>query len=260
MDDRVLTWLLEETDPCARLSALRLILGKGDNDPLVLDARALAMKTGTIGKILLKQNPGGSFSDPERFYLDKYKGTVWTLLVLSELGADPNDETVRKACSFILDHSQDQESGGFSMRMSTRTGSGLGGSVIPCLTGNMAYSLIRLGMAGDARVMKAIDWILKYQRTDDGEYLTTPSAEYMKLSPCFGRHSCHMGAAKALKALSAVPNVMRTTPVRQKTDELVEYFLVHRLFRMSHDTERISKPGWLRMGFPLMFRQTSLSS
>jgi hypothetical protein len=170
MDDMVLLWLLHESDPCARLAALKLLLGRNDADSDVQDARASAMNTGIIGKILQKQNPDGSFGDPERFYLDKYKGTVWTILVLAELGADPLDERIRKACDFILDHSQDPDSGGFSMKMSLRTGSGLGSSLIPCLTGNMAYSLLKLGFTGDERVMKAVEWIIRYQRTDDGEY------------------------------------------------------------------------------------------
>jgi hypothetical protein len=254
MDDMVLLWLLHESDPCARLAALKLLLGRNDADSDVQDARASAMNTGIIGKILQKQNPDGSFGDPERFYLDKYSGTAWTLLVLAELGADPCDERVRNVCDFILDHSQDPDSGGFSMKMSTRTGIGLGSSVIPCLTGNMIYSLLRLGMAEDERVMKGIEWILKYQRYDDGEYITSPLKDYAKLTPCFGRHTCHMGAAKALKALATVPEEMRTACIIEKTDELVEYFLIHRLFKKSHDLEKVSKPGWLRLGFPLMYQ------
>jgi hypothetical protein len=84
--------------------------------------------------------------------------------------------------------------------------------------------------------------------------ITSPSKDYEKLTPCFGRHTCHMGAAKALKTLAAVPEGMRTERIREKTDELVEYFLVHRLFKKSHDPEKISKPGWLRLGFPLMYQ------
>ena len=52
MDEKVLLWLLHESDPCARLAALKLLLGKNDADPDVQDARASAMDTGTIGKIL----------------------------------------------------------------------------------------------------------------------------------------------------------------------------------------------------------------
>lgn len=254
MTDKVLHWLLDESDPCARLATFKLLQGKIDADPDVQSARASAMNTGTIGRILLKQNPDGSFGDMERFYLDKYKGTVWTLLVLAELDADPMDVRIRKACEFIMEHSQDPDSGGFSMKMSLRTGSALGSSVIPCLTGNMAYSLLKLGLADDERVMRAIEWIIKFQRTDDGEYTTSLPMDYEKLTPCFGRHICHMGAAKALKALAAVPEGMRTARMREKTDELVEYFLIHRLFKKSHDLEKTSRPGWLRLGFPLMYQ------
>jgi len=63
-----------------------------------------------------------------------------------------------------------------------------------------------------------------------------------------------MGAAKALKALAAIPEGMRTEQIRVKNDELVEYFLIHRLFKKSHDLEKTSKPGWLRLGFPLMYQ------
>jgi hypothetical protein len=174
--------------------------------------------------------------------------------LLAELGADPHDERVRKVCGFILDHSQDLYSGGFSMRMGTRTGDALGSSVIPCLTGNMTYSLLRLGMAEDERVLNGIEWILKFQRCDDGEYITSPSKDYDKLTSCFGRHTCHMGAAKALKALAAVPKGMRTALISEKTDELVEYFLIHKLFKKSRELEKTSKPGWLRLGFPLMYQ------
>jgi hypothetical protein len=88
----------------------------------------------------------------------------------------------------------------------------------------------------------------------DGEYITSPSKDYEKLTPCFGRHTCHMGAAKALKALAAVPEEMRTARIIEKTDELVEYFLIHHLFKKSHDMDKTSKPGWLRLGFPLMYQ------
>ena len=41
--------------------------------------------------------------------------------------------------------------------------------VIPCLTGNMVFALIRLGYGGDPRAQRAIDWITTYQRFDDAE-------------------------------------------------------------------------------------------
>ena len=48
-------------------------------------------------------------------------------------------------------------------------GGGRHGAVIPCLTGNMVWSLIKLGFYEDSRVERGINWIIKYQRFDDGK-------------------------------------------------------------------------------------------
>ena len=69
-----------------------------------------------------------------------------------------------------------------------------------------------------------------------------------------------MGAAKALKALAAVPEDMMTARIIEKTDELVEYFLIHRLFKKSHDTEKHRNPAGSGWDSRSCTRLTSLSS
>ena len=76
---------------------------------------------------------------------------------------------VRAACEAILAGAQDPDSGGFSTERSKRAGGGLHSMVIPCLTGNLVFSLVRLGMLDDPRVQRAVDWITIYQRFDDAE-------------------------------------------------------------------------------------------
>ena len=122
------------------------------------------MTTGAVPQILANQNDDGSWGLPEKFYTLKYTGTVWTVLLLAELAADPADPRVRKACEFILSHSWNEETGGFSYQQSARTETGLSSGVIPCLTGNMVYSLIRLGYLDDEQVQRAIDWIVTWHR------------------------------------------------------------------------------------------------
>ena len=113
------------------------------------------------------QNDDGSWGTPERFYTDKYRGTVWNLIILAEMRADPGNPGVKKACEFILSNSQETELVGFSYSRSAKRLSGLPSGVIPCPTGNMVYSLIRLGYLEDERVQKAIGWIYAFQRADD---------------------------------------------------------------------------------------------
>ncbi|MDD2457641.1 MAG: terpene cyclase/mutase family protein, partial [Eubacteriales bacterium] len=174
-----LDWLLEEDNPSVRYFALRNLVGLDPASPEIHQARRAILQSSPVSVILDKQNPDGSWDLTEKFYTSKYQGTVWTLLILAELAADPTDERIRLACEFILSHSFEPESGGFSYQMSARTGEGLPSGVIPCLTGNMVYSMIRLGYLEDIRVQKALDWIITRQRTDDGE-TSPPSDPYYK--------------------------------------------------------------------------------
>jgi hypothetical protein len=184
----------------------------------------------------------------------KYNGTVWQLLVLAELGADEKNEQVRKACEFILENSQDRESGGFCVNASVKEGGGRHSEVIPCLTGKVIWSLIRLGCLEDQRTQRGINWITRYQRFDDGTKDAPKGWPYDRLKMCFGKHTCHMGAVKALKALAEIPENRRSTDVRKTIDKGVEYMLMHHIHKRSHDLGQVSKPGWLRFGFPLMYQ------
>jgi len=252
--DPVLDWLLEPADPPVRLRTLTDLMGCGEDDPDVRKARQAVMAAGPIPRLLAEQNEDGSFGDPTRFYTDKYEGSAWTLLLLAELGADGGDPRVRRACEFILRRSRNPETGGFSYTSGVRTGQGLESGVIPCLTGNMAFSLVRLGMLGDDRAVQAIQWILRWQRADDGDTKPPKGPPYDRYEMCWGRHSCHMGVAKALKALAAIPEPRRSPEVRAKIDEFLDYFFRHHLYKRSHNLAEIAKPGWLKLGFPLMYQ------
>lgn len=254
MSGKVMSWLLEEDNPSVRFYTMTTLLGRSADDNDVREAKKRIMETGAVPKILRVQNEDGSFGTPERFYVDKYKGTVWNLLMLAQLGADPADPRIRKTCEFILHHSQNQDSGGFSYTQSMKTGGGLSSGVIPCLTGNMVYSLVSLGYMDDSRVQKAIEWITLYQRADDGIAKAPEGSVYERLEPCWGRHSCHMGVAKSLKALASIPTDRRSPDVHAKIGQLSEYFLLHHLYKKSKNLAEVSRPGWLRLGFPLMYQ------
>ncbi len=161
-------WLLGRDNPSVRYFTLTEILGRNGHDPEVKEAREEIMMGGAVPAMLAKQSRAGFWDDSKKFYTAKYRGTVWQLLILAEYGADGADERIRRACEFILENSQDRESGGFSMH-SSKEGGGRHGEVIPCLTGNMVWSLTRLGHLDDPRVQRGINWIVRYQRFDDGE-------------------------------------------------------------------------------------------
>lgn len=246
-------WLLEKDNPSVRYSTLTDILEKSKNDNEVKEAKNAIMETGVVPNILGKQKIEGYWGVPADFYISsKYKGTVWQFIILAELGADGKDERIRKACEFILRNSQDRESGGFSY-YSTEGGGGLHSAVLPCLTGNMVWSLIRFGFLDDQRVQRGIDWIVMCQRFDDGIKEAPKGWPYDNLENCFGKHTCHMSVVKALKALAEIPQNKRSEEVKSTIEKGTEYLLEHCIHKRSHDPNRVSKPEWLKFGFPLMW-------
>jgi hypothetical protein len=246
-------WLLGEDNPSVRYFTLTDVLQRSESCREAEASKKAIMRVGVVPRILAKQKSGGYWGIPEDFYVrGKYRGTVWQLIVLAELGADGSDVRVRKACEFVLENSQDLESGGFSY-LSAREGGGAHGKVLPCLTGNMVWSLIRLGCRGDARVQRGIDWIVDYQRFDDGVDKVAKGWPYDNHKDCWGKHSCHMGVVKALKALAEIPPSERSDQVKHRIEEGAEYMLKHHVHKRSRDLTRLSKPEWLQFGFPLMW-------
>jgi hypothetical protein len=257
-DSEVIDWLLEEENPSVRYFTLRDLLGRPEKGADVKGARRDIMGEGVVPRILARQNPDGSWAEPLKFYRNKYKGTVWQLIILANLGADGADPRVRKAGEYIFRHSQHRESGGFSTDFSVTKDGGSDAWVVPCLTGNMVWSLIRLGFLADKRLRRAIDHMVACHRFDDGERGELSGWPFDRFRMCYGRHSCHMGAAKTLKALAEIPPAERTPEVWRVIDQGVEYFLRHHIYRKSRDLTKVSKPGWLKLGFPLMYQDDVL--
>ena len=252
-------WLLEKNNPSVRYFTIRDFLEKPESDSELKEAKQDIMKTGVVPAILTKQKKDGYWDEPECFYTAKYKGTVWQLMILAELGADGNDDRIKKACEFILSFSQDMESGGFAHSSSAKKGGGRHGEVIPCLTGNMVWSLIRLGYLEDPRLQQGITWITNYQRFDDGILEVPKGWPYDRLkTACLGKHTCHMGAVKALKALAEIPEKKQSAAVKKTIENGAEYLLLHHVFKSSHDVSHVPKPGWLKFGFPLMYQTDTL--
>ncbi len=251
-------WLLEETDPSVRYFTLKDLLDRPEEDDLVRQAKREILQNGIVREILTRQQDPLYLKSYPDFYTDKYRGLVWQTIVLAELGADGGDQQIREQCEYLLDHSQENTDGGFSMHASAKSGGGRLLEVIPCLSGNMVWSLIRLGFEDDPRIQKGIGWLVRFMRFNDGVEQDPQVSPYNYYEMCWGRHTCHMGAVKALKALSAVPEEKRSPEVRDTIDRAVEFLLIHNIYKRSHDLPKISRPGWLKFGFPLMYQTDAL--
>jgi len=244
-------WLLDENNPSIRYLALRDLLGRREGDEELSEARRRIMEVGMVPRVLAKQRPEGHWGRPEDFYMrSKYKGTVWNLILLAELYADPEDARVKAACEFVLRWSQERVSGGFSVMGSAEVG-GRKDQVLSCLTGNMAFSLIQLGYGEDRRVKKALDWITTYQRYE--LVSRAPRVWPYLYERCWCDHTCRSGAVKSLKALAEVPEGARTKEMRARIEKGAEYLLTQHIFRKPPDLVEVSRKEWLNLGFPLMW-------
>jgi hypothetical protein len=107
-----LPWLLDPSTASVRHMALRQLLDRPIDDAEVIEARRAAMAADPIAAILGAQHAGGYWEKPGPGYATKYRGTVWQLMFLDQLGADPADDRIRSACEYVLTHSQ-AGTGGF---------------------------------------------------------------------------------------------------------------------------------------------------
>lgn len=245
-----LSWLLEpdEANPGVRYFALRDLLDRPEDDAEVSQARQAVMATGPVPVILKAQTPEGYWVKPGGGYSPKYQGTVWQIIFLAELGADPTDERVRRGCEYLLNHSLAANN---AFSASQRP---VPSSAVHCLNGNLLSALLRLGYSGDPRVQAALDWQVQ-AITGQEQIHYYPSGTNGPGFACgvnLGQ-PCGWGAAKAMKALLAVPPQERT-PAIQHAIEVGAEFLFSRDPAVADYpyTGRVSST-WFKFGFPLSY-------
>ena len=260
--EETLAWLLGEDCPSVRYFTLRDILGYSQEDSSVKEAQGLIMISGLVPQILSEIRDPAYQNYIHRFYHAKYLGLVWQTLVLAELGAGSNDQ-IKNLCEYLLDHSQVEESGGFSTQPSSKSSGGQPGPVIPCLSGNVVWALLHFGYIDDPRLHKGIIWIVDHLHVRDGNQSKEQDPRFTRFSDCWGNHSCFMGVIKSLKALVALPKEHRSAEeicpnINYAIASMADFFLIHHINKRSHDLNAISRPGWQKFAFPLMYQTDTL--
>ena len=113
------------------------------------------------------------------------------LLAVSLATGDSLTHSVRSAAVDRLgevDIEVVNEATDLDMSIAAQVNGGRHSEVIPCLTGNMIWSLIRLGCLSDPRVQLGINWITTYQRFDDAIADPLQGWPYDKYEVCWGKH------------------------------------------------------------------------
>ena len=245
-----LPWLLEPDDenPGVRYFALCNLLNRPADDGEVVAARAATLHSGPVPAILDAMDPDGYWVKPGGGYSPKYRSTVWQVLLLAELGADPTDPRVRRGCEYVLDHSI-AVSGAFAAGTKPSPG-----SAIHCLNGNLIWALLQLGYPDDLRLHGALDWLALSVVGDPAIrfYGWGTSGPGFACGVNYGQ-PCGWGAAKAMRALLAVPPGQRSEAVNHAIDAGVEFLLSRNPAEADYPYSDEVSSTWFKLGFPLSY-------
>jgi hypothetical protein len=259
--DDTFSWLLEPNEPTVRYFTMKDLLDMPGDDPAVIEARQGIMQHGPAADILARQNEDGGFMTPEMVGQYGYevaktgyqpkKNSIWQLLTLAQLGVDRDDPRVKKLCEYVLDHNYNP--GRKVIGINVKRQAGVDFWLLPCFVSNMVWSLSVLGYHDDDRVQDSIQWLLRYQRFDDGGFRTPDEWPYRgKRDRCFGRHSCFSGVTRSLKAMAAIPVSRRDAEVNKFIGRAVDFVLMHRLYRRNHSEWEPIRPEFEMFSFPVL--------
>lgn len=251
-----LDWLLEPKDPGVRYLALRDLLDCSPDSPEFCAVRNTAHTLGPIAEVLGQMAEDGFWCEPGPGYLPKYRSTIWSVLLLAQLGASVHeDQRVALAYSYVLDHALTAK-GMFTM-------SGAPSGTVDCLQGNLCWSLVSLGCE-DPRLEAAYEWLA---RSVTGEGIAPQNDQKAELryyagncGPVFAcgannRLSCAWGGVKAMLALGKWPE-LRRTPLMRKAIELgAEFLLAGDPANAGYPNGYAEKPSrnWWKFGFPVFY-------
>jgi len=254
-----LTWLLEEDldSPGPRYFTLTDLYDLPITDQEVIDARMAIMQRGPVPVILKAQEPDGFWVKPGPGYNPKYRSTVWSVISLAQLGADPDNEGVHRAGEYLLSHAV-AKTGAFSM---TGTPSG----TIYCLAGNLIAALLDLGWQGDPRLASAIEWLARATTGEGMAPATDKKAtpRYLKSGICGPTFACSAnnklpcawGGLKAMKAFTKITADDRSPLVQKAIKAGVEFFFSRDPAQADYPMGWNEKPtrNWWKFGYPLFY-------
>lgn len=251
-----LTWLLESEHPGLRYLALRDLLDLPPNAPELLAARDAAHAQGPIAAVLAEMHPDGYWAKSGPGYNPKYFSTVWSLVLLAQLGAVASlDERLQRAVDYFLERGLTQ--------FGQITASGAPSGTADCMQGNLCWALTELGCT-DSRLEAAFDWMA---RTVTGEGIAplgeknAPLRYYAgKCGPLFAcgsndKQSCAWGAAKVMLALSHCPAQWRTPQGERAIQQGVDFLLSVDPVTAAWPSPYAPKPSgnWWKFGFPVFY-------
>jgi len=247
-------WLLQPIDIGVKYLAMRDLVETDEKE--LMAANKKAHDEGQIAQVLAKMTKDGYWEEPGAGYNPKYTGTVWSIILLSQLGASIEmDKRIATACSYLMEHTLTKD-GHFTMN-------GLPSGMIDCLQGNLCSALLDLGIE-NPRLDKAFEWMA---RSVTGEGIApmgdkTAAIRYYsgKCGPKFAcggnkKLPCAWGGVKVMLAFSKLPKEKRTPLINKAINMGVDFLFSTDPADADYPCGYNNKPSgnWWKFGFPVFY-------
>jgi hypothetical protein len=223
----VIEWLLE-SDPSIRWQVMRDLMN--ESYEVVAAERSHVASEGWGSRLLELQGPDGQWGGLP-YVCPGWTSTTDSLLLLRDLGLDPNSEPARRAVGLVREKStwgpEFDEAPFFE------------GEVEPCINGRVLACGAYFGQASD----RLVDRLLHEQLEDGGWNCDAPPSKRSSFHStiCVLEGLLEYERAKGAKA--------GTTAVTEARLRGQEYLLERRLFR-SLSTGEMIDPDWTQFSFP----------
>ena len=223
-------WLLESPTPSIRYLTLTKLLGKPETDPEVQTARRLIVSSDPVLHILNKQQPEGYWQYQKHYYSPKYRSSHWSMLLLSELGIDPQHPAMQKGATFM------QACFAEDKRLQHQEKTHWG-----CLWGNALRYQLYCQRQADAQVQEILDFVVR---------------DLQNLSRCQYNDNlpCAWGVARDLFGLALIPEKERDGQTRKAIETGLNFLLMeYDLLKADYPYVEKIHPIWSKISFPLFY-------
>jgi len=254
IEAKVTEWLMEPGDAGVRYLALRDLVETDSRE--LMAARQRAHAEGPIAAVLARMAKDGYWVQPWGGYYPKYTGTVWSIILLAQLGASVEmDKRIVTACSYLLEQALTR-GGQFTVN-------GLPSGTADCLQGHLCAALVDLGCE-DLRLDRAFEWMARSVTGEGVAPMTDKSAPVRyyagKRGPNFAcgsnnKLSCAWGAVKVMLSFSKLPRAKRTRLIDSAIGAGVDFLLSKDPAAADYPCGYAAKPSqnWWKFGFPVFY-------
>ncbi len=242
MNQTVVDWLLEESNPSIRYRTLVELLQESPRSRSVREAKGLIPDSPAVRDLFARMHPDGYWLEThprtgitvgDGVEYGSYASNPFCLAYLAELGLDRSHPLVHKAANLYLN--LQKPDGDFWNHFS-------------CLNGYNIRNFILLGYRDDPRLRKTIALMLATERLDGG-YLCDMHEKRRKNS-----RSCIRGCAKMLMAFALLPELW----THERCRALMEYFLGRNcIFRLRKPKELVRR-DIVQTQFPIAWQTSAL--